>query len=158
MDYALDNRSEWEAKGQGIVAQLVEDAELKFGEIESPERLIRRSQARRMDGANEGLDDAIVKTKTESSLTMQPLKGNEDPEQATCSITSSNTGPDSPEEYELGLDNESPRGVEVTMLRDAPQPPVAIEPCRHNSTIDFLPTAMASPNRKKKLGVEARFI
>jgi hypothetical protein len=40
--YALDNRTEWEAKGQGIVARMLEEAEFTYGELENPEILVRR--------------------------------------------------------------------------------------------------------------------
>ena len=32
LDYALDNRSEWEAKGEAIVAELVKDFEENFSD------------------------------------------------------------------------------------------------------------------------------
>jgi hypothetical protein len=44
LDYAMDNRSEWESKGSEIVQQLIQEAEAKFG---SPESVIRRAQGRR---------------------------------------------------------------------------------------------------------------
>jgi hypothetical protein len=156
--YALDNRSEWEAKGQEIVAQLVEDAELKFGEIESPERLIRRTQALRMNAANQDVSNPVVDTTTKSYPPMQPLKGNEDQEQATCSITSSATGLDSPDESELELDNEPPGDEAATTSRGVPLLPVVIEPSSPTAKRLCHPTPVVSPNRKKKLGVEARFI
>jgi hypothetical protein len=55
LDYALDNRTEWEAKGQEIVAQMLEEAEHLFGGSESPETLILRSQVRR-PSRDEGID------------------------------------------------------------------------------------------------------
>lgn len=47
LDYALDNRSEWNAKGQEIVTLLVEEAETMYGEHERPEVLVCRDQERR---------------------------------------------------------------------------------------------------------------
>jgi hypothetical protein len=44
LDYAMDNRSEWESKGSEIVQQLIQEAEARFG---SPESVIRRAQGRR---------------------------------------------------------------------------------------------------------------
>jgi hypothetical protein len=153
LDYALDNRTEWEAKGHGIVSQLVEDAELKFGEVESPERLIRRTQALRMGEANEDVDETL----TNSSAPLPPLKDKDDLEQATCSITSSTTGFESPEESEFSLDNEPPGNSAVAMPRDGSLPPMAIDPSSPTADGVFTST-LGSPNRKKKLGAEARFI
>jgi hypothetical protein len=53
LDYAMDNRSEWESKGSEIVELLIGEAEAKFGspshqvDHESPESVIRIAQERR---------------------------------------------------------------------------------------------------------------
>jgi hypothetical protein len=47
LDYALDNRGEWESKGQEIVELLVEEAALRYGEHVRPETLVRQAQERR---------------------------------------------------------------------------------------------------------------
>jgi hypothetical protein len=47
LDYALDNRGEWESKGQEIVGLLVEEAALRYGEHVCPEKLVRQAQERR---------------------------------------------------------------------------------------------------------------
>jgi hypothetical protein len=47
LDYALDNRGEWESKGQEIVELLVEEAALRYGEHVCPETLVRQAQERR---------------------------------------------------------------------------------------------------------------
>ena len=44
LNYALDNRFEWETKGREIVEELLEEAELKHGIYETPEDIIRRRQ------------------------------------------------------------------------------------------------------------------
>lgn len=49
LDSAMGNRSEWQAKGECIVQELLEDANLRYGKIDKPEAIICRLQPQGCD-------------------------------------------------------------------------------------------------------------
>jgi hypothetical protein len=83
LDYALDNRTEWEARGHEIVARMLEEAELKHGDLFSRECLIQRFQSglpvlsdeEQDDGCSTDIETQPVK---ESSTTQQQELASDD--------------------------------------------------------------------------------